>query len=197
MCVPPVVSEALLHRHVGHVEHHIARPPRHSSVQILPVEAQQGLPSLRAAVKGPPHFLRAKFLGQCGPVSPPEIQPIWIKGQVVAHVQRLRHRARQFLTAPYHLQAVTAAGTASLLQVPILRQDRGGHGQAHQGIHLFASSVEEWGQRRRHPADRHGLEQNLARPGYHGVEQALAAKEDILDALHHLNVNGAGGIHHG
>ena len=99
MCVPPVVSEALLHRHVGHVEHHIARPPRHSSVQILPVEAQQGLPSLRAAVKGPPHFLRAKFLGQCGPVSPPEIQPIWIKGQVVAHVQRLRHRARQFLTA--------------------------------------------------------------------------------------------------
>ena len=37
-------------------------------------------------------------------------------------MQRLRHRARQFLTAPYHLQAVTAAGTASLLQVPILRQ---------------------------------------------------------------------------
>ena len=46
-------------------------------------------------------------------------------------------------------------------------------------------------------AHGHGLEKDAARPGDYGVEEALAAEEDIFNPLDALNVNGAGGVHHG
>ena len=56
---------------------------------------------------------------------------------------------------------------------------------------------EEGGQGGGHAADRHGLEDDAAGAGDHRVEEALAAEEGVLYPLHGLNVDGAGGIHHG
>ena len=66
------------------------------------------------------------------------------------------------------------------------------------GSFLLISSVgEEGGEGGSHTAHRHGLQGHLSGASDHGVKDALSAKEHVLDPLDGLDIDGAGGVHHG